>query len=91
MRTSAHRVCLAIAIIIAIHSSADSPTRAGYVSEPRVFSEAAEGNNWLLNGRTFDAQHFSPLKEINRTGGGSTCIRGRRKTMDRSQLVAYEL
>jgi len=35
------------------------------VSEPRVFSEAAEGNNWLLNGRTFDAQHFSPLKEIN--------------------------
>ena len=65
MRTSAHRVCLAIAIIIAIHSSADSPTRAGYVSEPRVFSEAAEGNNWLLNGRTFDAQHFSPLKEIN--------------------------
>src|SRR2546427_7605838 len=71
MRTGAHRVCLAIAIIIAIHSSADSPMKAGYVSEPRVFSEAAEGNNWLLNGRTFDAQHFSPLKEINNQNIGS--------------------
>ncbi len=27
-------------------------------------AEAAEGDNWLLNGRTFDEQHFSPLKEI---------------------------
>ena len=71
MRTGAYRVCLAIAIIIAIHSSADSPMKAGYVSEPRVFSEAAEGNNWLLNGRTFDAQHFSPLKEINNQNIGS--------------------
>src|SRR3989442_8241988 len=71
MRTGAYRVCLAIAIIIAIHSSADSPMKAGYVSEPRVFSEAAEGNNWLMNGRTFDAQHFSPLKEINNQNIGS--------------------
>ena len=26
---------------------------------------ADDGTNWLLNGRTFDAQHFSPLKQIN--------------------------
>ena len=27
-------------------------------------AEATDGDNWLLNGRTFDEQHFSPLKEI---------------------------
>ena len=36
----------------------------GDVTEARALSEAADGNNWLLNGRTFDEQHFSPLKEI---------------------------
>jgi len=49
---------------IALYSSADSPTKAGDVSEARIISETAEGNNWLLNGRTFDAQHFSPLKQM---------------------------
>jgi len=38
--------------------------KAGDVSEARVASEAAAGNNWLLNGRTFDEGHFSPLKQI---------------------------
>ena len=38
--------------------------KAGDVSEARVASEAAAGNNWLLNGRTFDEAHFSPLKQI---------------------------
>src|ERR1700692_926715 len=57
-------MCLAIAAIPALRSSADSPTKAGDVTESRVASDAADGNNWLLNGRTFDAQHFSPLKQI---------------------------
>jgi quinohemoprotein ethanol dehydrogenase len=57
-------MCLAIAAILALRSSADSPTKAGDVTESRVASDAADGNNWLLNGRTFDAQHFSPLKQI---------------------------
>jgi quinohemoprotein ethanol dehydrogenase len=55
---------LALGMTIAVHSSADNQTRVGDVSETRAISEAAEGNNWGLNGRTFDEQHFSPLKEI---------------------------
>jgi quinohemoprotein ethanol dehydrogenase len=27
--------------------------------------EAADGSNWLVGGRTFDEQHFSPLKQVN--------------------------
>jgi len=36
----------------------------GNVSEARAMAEVNAGDNWLLNGRTFDEQHFSPLKEI---------------------------
>src|SRR5258705_2802861 len=55
---------LALALTIAVYSSADNQTKAGNVSEARAISDATEGDNWLLNGRTFDEQHFSPLKEI---------------------------
>src|SRR5947209_14768805 len=41
-----------------------SEARPGDVTETRVASEAAAGMNWLLNGRTFDEAHFSPLKQI---------------------------
>ena len=34
----------------------------GNVTASRVAAD--DGSNWLLNGRTFDAQHFSPLKQI---------------------------
>lgn len=57
-------VCLAAVMTIAFRTSADSPAKAGNVNDARAVSEAAAGNNWLLNGRTFDAQHFSPLKQI---------------------------
>src|SRR6202049_1979626 len=57
-------ICLGIAATLALRTSADTPTKAGDVTEARVASDDAEGNNWLLNGRTFDAQHFSPLKQI---------------------------
>jgi quinohemoprotein ethanol dehydrogenase len=39
-------------------------TRRGDVTESRVISEAGKGDNWLVGGRTFDEQHFSPLKQV---------------------------
>ena len=57
-------LCVVVAMIVVLHSSAGSPAKAGDVTEARVTSEAADGGNWLLNGRTFDEQHFSPLKQI---------------------------
>jgi quinohemoprotein ethanol dehydrogenase len=38
--------------------------QSGSVTEARVASDSAGGANWLLNGRTFDEAHFSPLKQI---------------------------
>jgi quinohemoprotein ethanol dehydrogenase len=40
------------------------PSKPGDVTETRVIAEAAKGDNWLVGGRTFDEQHFSPLKQI---------------------------
>ena len=59
-------VCLALGMALAIRSSADNQTEdlAGNVNETRVNWDASRGNDWLLNGRTFDEQHFSPLKNI---------------------------
>ncbi len=54
----------AIGVGIVIRSSADNTAKSGDVNEARVMSDAATGNNWLLNGRTFDASHFSPLQQI---------------------------
>src|SRR5438552_2924898 len=53
-----------VGITIALHLLADSPAKLGNVTEARLTSEADDGSNWLLNGRTFDEQHFSPLKQI---------------------------
>ena len=44
--------------------SAQSPAQPGLVTDARIASEAAAGTNWLLNGRTFDEAHFSPLTQI---------------------------
>lgn len=55
--------CLLVAMTIAVRS-ADTPAKAGDVSEARVLAEAAAGTNWLVGGRTFEEQHFSPLKQI---------------------------
>ncbi len=62
------QVCLTIAAAVACHSPAENtanrPTKAGDVTDARILSDAAAGNDWLLNGRTFDAKHFSPLQQI---------------------------
>ncbi len=57
-------VCLAIGMTALLGWSPDTASKAGDVNEARVISDATEGNNWLINGRTFDERHFSPLKEI---------------------------
>src|SRR5206468_4142908 len=57
-------VIAAIGVAIALRSSADNKAKPGDVNETRVMSDAAIGSNWLLNGRTFYASHFSPLQQI---------------------------
>src|SRR4030088_3424236 len=57
-------LCLAVAMGIALHSSAGSPTKPGDVTAPRAEATLDGGINWLLNGRPFDEQNFSPLKHI---------------------------
>src|SRR5258706_474633 len=51
-------------LAFALHSSAGDSPRPGDVTEARIAADAAAGANWLLNGRTFDAKHFSPLTQI---------------------------
>ena len=55
---------LTIGAALALQILADKPARPGDVTEARIAAEAADGKNWLLNGRTFDAKHFSPLTQI---------------------------
>src|SRR5260370_4834203 len=57
-------VIVAIGVAIVLRSLADNAAKPGDVNEARVTSDAATGNNWLLNGGTFDAGHFSPLQQI---------------------------
>jgi PQQ-dependent dehydrogenase (methanol/ethanol family) len=65
---------LALAIGVACNSSADKSSKtagAGDITEARVSAEAVTGNNWLLNGRTFDAKHFSPLQQVTDKNAGN--------------------
>ena len=55
---------LAVGTAVALHGLADHPAKQGDVTEARIAAEAAGGKNWLLNGRTFDGAHFSPLQQI---------------------------
>ena len=56
---------VAIGVAIVLRSSADGTPKAGDVNDARIMADAATGNNWLVNGRTNDSKHFSPLKQIN--------------------------
>jgi quinohemoprotein ethanol dehydrogenase len=64
-------VMVAIGVAMVLRSSADSTAKPGDVNEARVMSDAATGNNWLVNGRTNDSKHFSPLKQINDQNAGN--------------------
>jgi quinohemoprotein ethanol dehydrogenase len=62
---------LVVVMIIAFRSRAGAPNKIADVNEARAMSETAEGSDWLLNGRTFDEQHFSPLNQITDQNVGS--------------------
>ncbi|HLK19736.1 MAG TPA: PQQ-binding-like beta-propeller repeat protein [Bryobacteraceae bacterium] len=49
---------------IAVLASADTSPKAGDVSQSRVMSEVSTGANWLVGGRDFSEQHFSPLTQV---------------------------
>jgi quinohemoprotein ethanol dehydrogenase len=62
-------VLLAIAAAVALHfspsSAAPAVTKLGDVNDERIAADAVTGVNWMVNGRTSDSKHFSPLKQIN--------------------------
>ncbi len=49
-------------------AGADSPASPGWVDEARM--AAPDPGQWLSGGRTYDEQHFSPLKQINDSNVG---------------------
>jgi quinohemoprotein ethanol dehydrogenase len=53
-----------VAGVLAAISASAIDSGAGNVTEARVRAEAADGGNWLVNGRDFSAQRFSPLKQV---------------------------
>jgi quinohemoprotein ethanol dehydrogenase len=58
-------VIAAIGVALVRHSFADTPAKPGDVNDARIEADAALGTNWMVNGRTNDSKHFSPLKQIN--------------------------
>jgi quinohemoprotein ethanol dehydrogenase len=64
-------LAMSVAMVGCRKISADKTPKAGAVNEARVAADADVGANWLLNGRTFDEGHFSPLKQITDQNIGS--------------------
>src|SRR6476646_5681562 len=57
-------VRLTVSVSIGVLLAAQAPSNAGRVTDARVLAEASSGTHWLVVGRTFDEQHFSPLVQI---------------------------
>ena len=62
-------MCVGVCLAAGCHAKEDTQTasaaaKRGDVNEARLAADAASGNDWLLNGRTADAKHFSPLTQI---------------------------
>jgi quinohemoprotein ethanol dehydrogenase len=57
-------VSLALGLSCGCNAPAEKAPKPGDVTDARINSPDAAANNWLLNGRTFDEGHFSPLKQI---------------------------
>ena len=54
-----------LALVLSISpESAVSADKVGAVSQQRVIAEAEDGKNWLVNGRTFESGHHSPLTQV---------------------------
>jgi glucose dehydrogenase len=45
-------------------SFADIDKKPAEVTGARVSADASVGANWMIDGRTHDSMHFSPLKQI---------------------------
>jgi len=61
-------VLLAVVVAVALYfspTSAKTVVKPGDVNAERIATDALTGTNWLVNGRTSDSKHFSPLKQIN--------------------------
>ena len=58
-----HRAPLAVAVLLAAALAA--PAIAADVTPDRLVNADKERGNWLMNHRTYDAQRFSPLDQIN--------------------------
>jgi quinohemoprotein ethanol dehydrogenase len=50
---------------LAFQQGSNTSTKPGNVNDARVLADKDTGANWLLNGRTNDSKHFSPLEQIN--------------------------
>ena len=61
-------VALAVIAAVALYfspTSAKTAVKPADVNAERIAADALTGTNWLVNGRTNDSKHFSPLKQIN--------------------------
>ena len=58
-------VLLVLAGALWFYHPAGAVKRPAYVTGARVSADAGTGFNWMINGRTHDSTHFSPLKQIN--------------------------
>jgi len=61
-------VALAVIAAVALYflpTSAKTAVKPADVNAERIAADALTGANWLVNGRTNDSKHFSPLKQIN--------------------------
>jgi quinohemoprotein ethanol dehydrogenase len=68
------------------------PAALGQVDDARVANQAADDGNWLMHGRTFEEQRFSPLTQVNRetvSGLGLAWFRdmGTNRTLEATPIV----
>jgi quinohemoprotein ethanol dehydrogenase len=56
---------VAIGLAVGARYVSDTSTKPGNVNDVRISAENETGTNWLVNGRTNDSKHFSPLQQIN--------------------------
>jgi quinohemoprotein ethanol dehydrogenase len=55
-------LCLVSTAVLRSKTRTNNSPKMGDVTESRVAAD--DGSNWLINGRNFESQHFSPLRQI---------------------------
>src|ERR1700734_1363986 len=56
---------IALALLVCGQAAVAGGTTAGDVTGQRMQADASVGSNWMMYGRTYNEQRFSPLKQIN--------------------------